>query len=213
MPSKRDSKLNRLEYLDLDDIENDLEIVSIQARNIADYAKGVGFTILTGIFNAFLGGKTVEWASKAGLTQMDDLAEMMSEMCLTIKKIDKFQLEACILAPVLEELCFRGVIQGVLLQDLPKGIVKTIAPGKEKILNSTLAKTIRIALAASLFAFAHLSNEGRFPDSYVKAQVVGSLVSGVIYGILQESRLGLLSAIGAHFVNNCIASVMISLYC
>lgn len=107
-----------------------------------------------------------------------------------------------LIVPIIEEIFFRGIVQDVLLTRIPKYLVKKTLLGKEIVFDTLIIKTFRIILTASLFAVAHTFNDGTFPDSYVKIQLVAAFVGGIGLGVLKESRFGLLSAIGAHSANN-----------
>lgn len=110
-----------------------------------------------------------------------------------------------IVAPIFEEVVFRCLIQNVLLKDVPKFIVKHIAPGRETALDSNIATLARVALTAALFSAYHLTNSGLMADSIVSTQIVATLVMGIGFGALKESNAGLLGAIGAHVTNNILA--------
>lgn len=110
-----------------------------------------------------------------------------------------------VIVPFSEEILFRGLMQDVLLMRIPKFIVKKIAPGKETVLDSSVAKAARIALTAAAFSAYHFQNQGLFSDSYVTMQLVSTFVMGIGFGLLKESKAGLLGSIGAHMANNFVA--------
>lgn len=104
-----------------------------------------------------------------------------------------------------EEILFRGLIQDVCLTEIPKYVIKKIAPGKETILDTTIAKAARIVLTSAAFSAWHLQNKGVLSDSYVSMQLVATFAMGIGFGILKESKTGLLGSIGAHMANNFVA--------
>ena len=110
-----------------------------------------------------------------------------------------------VIAPLSEEILFRGLMQDVLLTRIPKYIVKKIAPGRETVLDSSIAQAARIALTAAAFSAFHLQNQGVFSDSYVSMQLVATFAMGIGFGILKDSKAGLLGSIGAHMANNFVA--------
>lgn len=110
-----------------------------------------------------------------------------------------------VIAPLLEEVLFRGLMQDVLLTRIPKFIVKKIAPGRETALDSSVAKAARITLTAAAFSAFHLQNQGLFADSYVTMQLVAAFAMGIGFGMLKESKAGLLGSVGAHMANNFAA--------
>lgn len=62
----------------------------------------------------------------------------------------------CIIPPLFEEIIYRGLIQDCLLTRCPKYLIKRIAPGKEAIIDTTIAKIIRITFTAAIFYALHL---------------------------------------------------------
>jgi len=97
-----------------------------------------------------------------------------------------------------EEILFRGLIQNVCLTRIPKFVIKKISPGKETILDTTMAKAARILITSAAFSAYHLRNKGIFSDSYVSMQLVATFMMGIGFGLLKESQAGLAGAIGAH---------------
>lgn len=114
----------------------------------------------------------------------------------------------CIVAPLLEEGVFRGLIQGKILGWIEKKCKKGFS---ETSRVHFIGAALRIGIAAILFSIVHLSNSGVFADSYVSVQLVGSLILGIGLGIIKESSLGMWGAIGAHATYNLfvISSVIL----
>lgn len=110
-----------------------------------------------------------------------------------------------VLGPVQEEIFFRYLVQDVLFTKIPKYIVKKITPGRETtFFDSSTAKAIRITLTAAAFSAIHLFNKGE-PPSIIKIQVVSTFAMGIGFGIVKESKAGLLGSIGAHMAFNFVA--------
>lgn len=107
--------------------------------------------------------------------------------------------------PMGEEILFRGLIQGTYLTRIPKYVIKKFAPGKETVLDTTIAKVARILLTSAAFSAYHLQNQGVVSDAYVTMQLVATFVMGIGFGLLKESKAGLLGSIGAHMANNFVA--------
>lgn len=104
-----------------------------------------------------------------------------------------------------EEIIFRGLIQDVCLTMIPKYVIKKNKPGNETILDTTAAKAVRIILTSAAFSEWHLQNQGILSDSYVSMQLVATFAMGTGFGIIKESKAGLLGSIGAHMTNNFVA--------
>jgi hypothetical protein len=184
-------------------------------KNALSLLKNIGVSIGAGIFGCFIGDQTVVLSAKIGVIPDFNWSQMMTEMCVTSRKIENVLFEFCFLGPVFEELMHRGGVQEILLTGLPKNILKIIAPGKETLLDLTVVKTARIFLTAAFFSYVHfLLNRGVFPDSYCNAQIVSSFVkSGITYGLLKESKIGLLGSIVAHISNNILSLNEVFSYC
>jgi membrane protease YdiL (CAAX protease family) len=106
---------------------------------------------------------------------------------------------------VAEEMLFRGIVQDVVLKRIPMFVLKKMSPGKESLLETRIYTVARIVLTSSLFALDQLVYSGTLPDSFVQAQVIAALGTGILCGIIAESPLGLLGAIGYHIKNNFLA--------
>lgn len=65
-----------------------------------------------------------------------------------------------LVAPILEELHFRYLIQKVLLKELPRKILQKIKPSNAKYVDHTLAKILRVVLTASFFTLMHFQPNG-----------------------------------------------------
>jgi hypothetical protein len=107
-----------------------------------------------------------------------------------------------LLTGIAEEILFRGLVQDVLLTRIPKLIINKMAPGKEKVLDTTIAKAARILLTSAGFSAVHLQNQAVYPGEEMKAQLITSFISGIGFGILKESKVGLAGTIGAHMAGN-----------
>jgi len=178
-----------------------------------NYLKNVGISLGVGVFGGLAGDQIASLAGKIGIIPDLDWSQMMIQMCVNVAEIDNFYLRVLVLAPTAEEVVFRYGIQDILLKKLPKKIINAIAPNKTNVLDSTIAKVNRIALAAGLFAAAHCVNYGFYPDAYIIPQVVGSFVAGVAFGVLKESKCGIVGAMTAHFACNLLASLDLPKYC
>ncbi|MBX9923948.1 MAG: CPBP family intramembrane metalloprotease [Rhabdochlamydiaceae bacterium] len=108
-------------------------------------------------------------------------------------------------AAITEEIVWRGIFQDVLLKRLPQMILKTVAPGKEKLLDSKEAKIFRVVITAALFSIMHAPNRQVMSSAYVdRLQIPLTFVAGLLFGAIKESKLGLTGAIGAHLGLNTV---------
>lgn len=141
------------------------------------------------------------------LEQLGIKTDSSSDLKKSIFKVAVLQ------AAVYEELIFRGLIQDILLKRIPQLIIKKLAPGKEKLLDTKTAQAFRITISATAFSAIHLINLLVFPKEYVIPQVVITFVLGIFLGVIKESRLGLAGTIGAHALNNTMAITPILTSC
>ena len=178
-----------------------------------DFLKKIGVGIGGGIFGLFTGDQLAFLATKIGVIPEFNWDQMMTQMCVTISKIDRVVLKICCEAPIIEELVFRYGIQEILLKKIPEQFLQRFAPNKQAILDSKVVTLARIVFTAAIFAYIHLANKGNFPDSYCDAQVPASFIGGIVYGILKESKVGLLGSVVAHVVNNFFSMIEIFSYC
>lgn len=122
-------------------------------------------------------------------------------------------VQVAVLAPIFEEIVFRGIIQSFLLKQIPSYIIKKCAPGKESYLDSSIAKIARITITTGLFVAVHIPNRMLMSENYVNGQLVTALITGIGFGYLRESKVGLLGAIGAHFAKNFLPAVPVLMSC
>jgi hypothetical protein len=93
-----------------------------------------------------------------------------------------------------EEFAFRGLIQSVLLRDVPKYIIKKIAPEKAGLVDHQVSVAARIVFTSLLFALAH----GRLIGKC--SSLLPQFLSGVVYSYQRERGASLLKLSYHHFV-------------
>lgn len=183
-------------------------MIPFTVNSASNFVLGVAATPL--ICAANLG--SVNLAEKVGLLSppseqkytIPSLANESSKKELG-KKIEEFVWQTAVEAPIKEELIFRGLFQGVIFHQWPKFLFSTISQGH--LLDSTTAKTARIALSTTIFSGMHALNYGSgvISDELVTTQLIVGLATGIAFGLIKESNLGMLGAIGAHMGNNLVA--------
>jgi membrane protease YdiL (CAAX protease family) len=126
-----------------------------------------------------------------------DIMKTSDEDSEYAKQIRAFPLFATIVAPVGEELVFRGAMQPLLT----KAIVSLAPAAAVAFLGTSLsiATSVAIAASAALFGFVHIFNEHE--HSYIQAIVTA--IQGVALGIL-AAQFGLAASIAAHMTTNTI---------
>lgn len=125
----------------------------------------------------------------------------------TPESIAKFNIMQLIVIPAIaEELIFRGLLQDVILKRSVCKIVQKIAPSYAGLVDSKIYTAIRIALTTYAFMSLHDANRTIMADSYVDMQMVATIIMGIGFGILKETK-GLSWAIGAHAINNLSAAL------
>lgn len=217
IPTAKKTSKDRLEYLDLSLDNKASKTIDTspfkQVLGKITFLETLGIGIGTGVMGSLLGDQIVSLSGKTGAIPDFDYQKMMTEMCVTIVNTDNFVINACFIGPILEELIFRYSIQQVLLKEIPEKIIKIIAPGKEDVLDSKVAKITRTLFTAALFGYIHIVNQGRYPDAYCYGQIISSFVGGIAFGILKESKVGLLGSIVAHVSNNIFSFIETVSYC
>lgn len=104
--------------------------------------------------------------------------------------------ETAVLAPVVEEVLFRQVIQGAF-----KKLAEKVLPDQDVTLFSQtmkLAVLVAVVATAVLFGLVHLGS------GLGIVQVILATSTGIVYGILKE-KYGLTASISAHMTNNAVA--------
>ncbi len=108
--------------------------------------------------------------------------------------IDNFW-ETAVLAPVVEEIIFRGILYGFL-----RDVMEALLPDYDVPIFSftvKLAALVAIVATAILFGWVHIANG----IGVIHAILAGT--TGVVYGILREKH-GLISSTAAHMTNNAL---------
>lgn len=101
-----------------------------------------------------------------------------------------FALSACVAAPILEELLFRGLLQNMLRAGFRNGFVGRLA-------GTRVADGFGIVLTAAIFAIAHGTLSG-FPPLFVM---------GLAMGLLYARTNNLYASMTLHAINNIIATM------
>lgn len=96
-------------------------------------------------------------------------------------------------APVLEELIFRGGVQGT--SQLALSHLFSLFSDSDQ--TEKIASIAAIILTSALFGAVHMTNG----HSRAKAQSISAAIGSIPYGFMRE-RFGLISSIGAHMANN-----------
>ena len=114
-------------------------------------------------------------------------------------------ISTIVIGPIVEEIMFRGVLQSIYLNHLPRLISKGVAPGSEKWFDTKFAKAFRIGFSAFIFGLAHLVNG----ITGARRQAFGSAMFGIGTALLTESRPGIIGSIGAHMTTNALGYLFI----
>ncbi|MEM1283174.1 MAG: hypothetical protein AAGG81_06435 [Chlamydiota bacterium] len=146
-----------------------------------------------------------------GSISATDFTSFNLEVCNFIERKSISTLDLCIIGPIAAEIIFGQLIQKNLLPDISKGIVGRIAPGKESVLNSNVAKVSRAILSAGLFTGTYMFlNGGEFSDSLMNIHALDAVIFGIVLGLIRESGLGLAGAVGGHIAHDTLATALLS---
>lgn len=113
-------------------------------------------------------------------------------------------LRVAVTGPIVEEVKFRGIVQGLLLKATFYAMQR-FGLSPKSITDPALEKILRIGVTALLFGGLHLRNG----HPTARHQMILATFSGILFGVLKESKLGLFGAIGAHMANNICSYVCI----
>lgn len=95
-----------------------------------------------------------------------------------------------------EEIIYRGLYQGVVGKQIPAFFLgKTITEWMQPL---------RVVATAHAFSEVHRNNLRVLSKEAVDNQCKGAYWMGIVLGLIKESRLGLVGACGAHFMNNYV---------
>lgn len=125
------------------------------------------------------------------LSPIYSLGDKLATFCGMIKK--RFKIEEnysptryvynhSVVTPVVEELFFRGVIQEVLLRQLPKLVLRSITRIPPELVDLPAVRYTRFALSAFLFAVAHLHSKktwSRMSDVFLIGMQVAYLSENI----------------------------------
>ena len=105
-------------------------------------------------------------------------------------------------APITEELFFRVGMQELLLKQLPKAILRKLAPSHVGLVDSRAAKVFRVTLTALAFSLVHaMPPTTRWPNCSA-VRLVNTFVIGLLLGGIQEVTGSPLKAMAFHAGNN-----------
>ncbi len=113
------------------------------------------------------------------------------------KLVRNFPLSGTLIAPVVEEGIFRGVIQPLIARSIiwlvPTATAAFFGAG------FAVATAVSIVATATLFGFVHLFNQHK--NSHIQATITG--IEGIAFGVL-AAQFGLGASIAAHITVNTI---------
>lgn len=176
-------------------------IGNLQLGSITIYLTclALGIACLPGFTTGLLIGPMISLITISLNMIMQLIAPLTERNSNYLRLIRENPLNAMIIAPVLEEGIFRGLLLPVMLD-----AITTLFPITTTMMfwgtGITLAAAISIGVVAGLFGAIHVFNEheGAYRQAFI------ATLSGIAFGIL-ALEFGLYAAIGAHIMNNSIA--------
>lgn len=119
--------------------------------------------------------------------------------------IKAITVSATVIAGISGELLFRGLFQEMILKRLPKSIINSIAPGKESILDTKIAKVARVVLTAVVNTLAvRVFLDGAFPSNFLNQLLLSGFVKNIGLSVLKESKAGIVGSLFAQTLDNLI---------
>jgi membrane protease YdiL (CAAX protease family) len=136
---------------------------------------------------------------KSSVAQLIDRIYAESSLSYKIKYNVFHLFLSAVAAPIVEEFCFREILQTQVFKRLQEKI--------EQICPSHLisSKWTRNILTSALFAFTHRINRLVQTEEENRLHLLTCFAFGLLCGNLRESDLGLAGAIGAHAANNFLS--------
>jgi membrane protease YdiL (CAAX protease family) len=93
---------------------------------------------------------------------------------------------------------FRFGFQEMLLKQLPKAIIKRIAPSQLSSVDSKAAKAARVLITATAFSLAHALHPGYGWPSCSLARLINTFAAGLIISTIQETTGSPILAMAFH---------------
>lgn len=112
--------------------------------------------------------------------------------------------KAVILAPLVEEIQFRYLLQQVALKELPKSLMDRVLPDHQIDFDSKKAQLLRILVTAGIFAALHMTAI----DCSNGGGGISQLIGGLFYSALIENGFPLMETIALHSVFNALPFIL-----
>lgn len=100
-----------------------------------------------------------------------------------------------------EELLCRGFLQRGIFRELPRCIISKISPKHASLVDHPIAKATQIVASSIIFGLLHTK---KWECGY--GGTIQEMAGGMIFGIIAETRFGLLGSSFAHTVANCYST-------
>ncbi|MCC5831444.1 MAG: CPBP family intramembrane metalloprotease [Chlamydiales bacterium] len=110
--------------------------------------------------------------------------------------------QGILIAPYVEEVEFRLVLQQYLLKNLPKTLIEKYFPNHRINFDSALSKGARILITAAIFAILHLK-----VVECEKGGAISQFLGGVLYSSLIESGASILTTMNIHLMFNLLTHI------
>jgi membrane protease YdiL (CAAX protease family) len=117
-----------------------------------------------------------------------------------------------VIAPIMEEIECRFLIQEIALKQMPKKILSKISPKYVSLVDSKIAKITRVFISSFLFALPHyltqesLGGLGGNPilKNLMGNRIIVSFAGGIVLGSLQEATGSIANSLIVHAIHNCV---------
>lgn len=147
-----------------------------------------------GAFASYVAFRIINTAFEKGIDICPYLPESVYQFAYKVCRVREYlpQLPGTIeqetlMVPMIEETLFRIGLQELLLRQLPKAIIKRVAPSHLSKVDSRAATLARVLLTSTAFAFAHAVRPAfGWPNCSV-ARMVQTFAVGLILGTIQET--------------------------
>ncbi len=106
---------------------------------------------------------------------------------------------SCLLVPVIDELLYCGLLQTIILKELPRVVLEKVRPSYVRYVDSLPARTLRVSITALLYGLAHNNLPLSLP------QLTDGLMRGMAY---ESSNSDLRIPVVMHIFNNSLNNLI-----
>jgi hypothetical protein len=158
-----------------------------------------------GVLTSFVAYRTLKATVANGWDMCPSMPESIYHFSSNICRVREYlpslrgNLEQeTLMIPFVEESLFRFGLQEMLLKQLPKAIIKRIAPSKLSSVDSKAARAARVLITTTAFSLAHAMHPGYGWPNCSLARLIHTFAFGLIISTIQETTGSPMLAMAFH---------------